>query len=236
MLVLQRRRQRKLQNLSATQRELRRRFIFVGLGESFGPRYDIILVPNDQVRPALCYAAFLCVPHKIVESIQRAFQLSIRKYPGQARYRQCKQQHEYEYREDNLDQRKAPQPLHRRTYLIDAESQHVGSRLINDGNPNNDCGSRPSNRPALKRAAAFWFVPSVITRLRQGYVVAGPPRRQSLVYRPNIDAGAAASCSSTAAGPPNGILNPATTNTSTSGECGVAPTSGATVTKLHRVG
>ncbi len=236
MLVGPRRRQRKLQKLSATQRKFCCCFNLIVSRECFGPCHDLILAPNDQVSPALGYAAFLCMPHKIVESIQGALQLSIRKYTGQARYRQPKQQHEYEYGEDNLDQRKTPQPLHRRTYSIDAKSQHVGNRSINDENPNNDCGSRSSNRAGLKRAAAFWLVPSAITRLRQGYVVAGPPCRQPMSYRPNIDAGTAASCSLLPGGPPNSILNPAITNTSTSGESEVVPRSGARVIKLQGVG
>ena len=123
MLFPQSRRQRKFQNLFTTQRERCRWFNFLAFCENFGPRHDVILAPNDQVRPTLHYAAFLCVPNKIVEPIQGALQLSIRKHAGQTRYCQHKQQHEYEYGEDNLDQRKTSQTLHRRIYAIGAKSQ-----------------------------------------------------------------------------------------------------------------
>ena len=123
MLVRQRGGQRKFQNLPTTQSELCRRCNFLVFCENFGPRHDLILAPNDQVGPALRYAALLCAPHKIVESIQGTLQLFIRKHAGQARYCQPKQQHQYEHSENNLDQRKTPQPLHRRTYSIEPKSQ-----------------------------------------------------------------------------------------------------------------
>ena len=128
MLVRQRRRQRKFQNLSTTQSELCGRSNFLVFCENFGPRHDLFLAPNDQVRSALRYAAFLCAPNKIVESIQGTLQLFIRKHAGQARYCQRKQQHHYEHSENNLDQRKTPQPLHRRTYSIEAKSRHGSGR------------------------------------------------------------------------------------------------------------
>jgi hypothetical protein len=68
------------------------------------------------------------VPNKIVEPIQGTLQLPIRKYAGQTRHCQHKQQQEYEYSEDNLDQRKTPQPLHRRIYAIEAKSQQPPER------------------------------------------------------------------------------------------------------------
>jgi len=128
MLFPQSRRQRKFQNLFTTQRERCRWFNFLAFCENFGPRHDVILAPNDQVRPTLHYAAFQCVPNKIVEPIQGTLQLSIRKHAGQTRYCQHKQQHEYEYGEDNLDQRKTSQTLHRQIYAIGAKSQQPPER------------------------------------------------------------------------------------------------------------
>lgn len=160
MLIRQRGRQRKLQKLSATQCKLCRCFNFLVFRKGFGPHHDVILAPNDQVSPALYYAAFLRMPHKIVESVQGTLQLSIRKYAGQARYCQRKQQHEYEYSEDNLDQRKTPQSLHRRTYSMDAKSQHVGNRLTSDEIQMIIAGDGLLIEG--KHAAAFWFIPITI--------------------------------------------------------------------------
>jgi hypothetical protein len=97
------------------------------------------------------------MPHKIIESIEGALQLSIRKYAGQARYCQRNQQHEYEYGEDNLDQRKTPESLHRRTYPIDAKSQHVGNRLIADEIQMIIAVSGFLIGRGEERGAAFWF-------------------------------------------------------------------------------
>jgi hypothetical protein len=128
MLIRQRHWQEKLQNLPATHRQFCGCFNFLVFCENFGSRQDLFLAPHDQVGSPLRYAAFLCVPDKIIESIQGALQLSIGKHAGQARHRQRQKQHEYEYGEDNLYQRKTAQPLHRRTYSIEAESQQGSGR------------------------------------------------------------------------------------------------------------
>jgi hypothetical protein len=105
----------------------------------------------------------LCAPHKIVESIQGTLQLSILKHAGQARYCQPKQQHQYEHSENNLDQRKAPQPLHRRTYSTEAKSQQGSGRR-------GDLVSAPALKPT-------WILSSVLTRRFQQKATKPSPRQ-----------------------------------------------------------
>ena len=96
-------------------------FIFC---KSLRSHHDILLTPNDQVRAPFRHTSLLCLPYKIVESIQGTLQPPIREHATQARHRQHKQQHQYEDSKDDLDQCKRSQTLHWQTYAPHDKSQH----------------------------------------------------------------------------------------------------------------
>ena len=124
MLLCQCRRQREGQSVSAIQLKFRCRFRFFIFCKSLWPYYNILLAPNDQVRTTLCHTSFLCLAHKIIESVQGTLQPLVCEHAIQARYRQCKQQHQYEDSKDYLDQSKRSETSHRQNYSLYDKSQH----------------------------------------------------------------------------------------------------------------
>src|SRR5437868_6657900 len=88
------------------------------LCKSFRANYDIVVAPYNQVRTTLDDASLLRLAHKIVEPIQRFLQPPVGDHASEARYSQHEQQHQYEDRESNLDQRKTPGSLHRGKLLV----------------------------------------------------------------------------------------------------------------------
>src|SRR5205809_487615 len=88
------------------------------LYKRYRANYDIVVAPYNQVRTTLDDASLLRLAHKIVEPIQRFLQPPVGDHASEARYSQHEQQHQYEDRESNLDQRKTPGSLHRGKLLV----------------------------------------------------------------------------------------------------------------------
>jgi hypothetical protein len=76
---------------------------------------------------------------KLIEAIQRAPQPSVCKHAVQARHRQQHQQHQYEDRENNLDQSKPSGTSHGQNYSLQNKSQHgQADRAVESANQHTD--------------------------------------------------------------------------------------------------
>src|SRR6266480_3005937 len=127
-LRAERSRQSERQHRSMFQSERRDRFLVFAFAECLRLHNHIFVTPNNEVSAVLGHASFLRLSNEIVKSIQRRAQLPICEDAFQTGHRHQKNNAQNRDRDDDLDQRKCPVTLHRRSYAPCAKSQDTGSQ------------------------------------------------------------------------------------------------------------